>query len=99
MALRAISNHILFAFYDKVEKGRFVDTVGAIEIPVAAQEYLVENSAKYARWGKTLAIGPEVTEIKVGDDILIDKLKWTEAFTHDGIKVWRTDENQILATR
>ncbi|QDJ96419.1 hypothetical protein Xoosp13_233 [Xanthomonas phage Xoo-sp13] len=51
--------------------------------------------ANKARWGRAVKIGPEVTEVAVGDYILIDPLKWTLAVDVDGKKLWRTDESYV----
>jgi hypothetical protein len=56
--------------------------------------------ASTARWATVLAIGPEVKEIVIGDNILIETLKWTEGCTmSDGNKVWRTTEEWVMCVR
>lgn len=49
------------------------------------------------RWARVLAIGPKCTEVQVGDRVLVTAQKWTEGFKHDGVWLWMTTEEHILA--
>ena len=99
--ITAIKNHILFAFFDKVKDGRFVGkSDSTIVIPSSAGQYINDESAGQARYGKVLAVGPDCDpEIKAGTVVLIEKLMWSEGFEHEDVKVWRTDDTKILAIR
>jgi len=94
--IRPLRNHIVFAFYDEVtSKGTFRSTTESGIIVVNNTE-----AAKEARWGKVLAIGPEVeSDITVGTDILIEPLMWTLGVDVDGVRIWRTDSSKVLAVR
>lgn len=53
------------------------------------------------RWGKVYAVGPEQTDVKIGDWILIEHGRWTRGVTiveEDGseTEVRRIDTNAIL---
>ena len=53
------------------------------------------------RWAKVFAIGPEQSDVKVGEWILIDHGRWTrglEVEEDDGTKftIWRVDPEGIL---
>lgn len=53
------------------------------------------------RWAKVFAIGPEQTEVKVGEWILVEHGRWTrglEVEEDDGTKftIWRVDPNGIM---
>jgi co-chaperonin GroES (HSP10) len=96
MRLRAIKNHIIFQFIDEVDsKGQFVETTKwGFVIPGQ-----FDNSAKSPRWGIVKEVGPEVKHVKVGQQVLINALKWTAGFKLDGVRNWRTDESQVAAVR
>lgn len=96
MRLRAIKNHIIFQFIDEVDtKGRFVEkTKWGLEIPGH-----FDNSAKSPRWANVTEVGPDVENVKVGQQVLINALKWTEGVKLEGVRFWRTDETQVAAVR
>ena len=54
------------------------------------------------RWGKVIAIGPDVDEVKVGQYVLVSHGRWTRALTvnwdgyDDPIDIQRVDNNEIL---
>jgi co-chaperonin GroES (HSP10) len=53
------------------------------------------------RWAKVFAVGPEQTEVKVGEWILVEHGRWTrglEVEGEDGTKftIWRVDNNGIM---
>lgn len=55
------------------------------------------------RWARVFAIGPEQTDVKVGEWVLLDHGRWTrgvEVEEDDGTKftIWRADPEGILAT-
>jgi co-chaperonin GroES (HSP10) len=96
MKFRAVYNHIIFKFLDEIDReGRFVETTSwGFRIPG-----VVESSAKTPRWGVVTHIGPGVTSINVGQQILITALKWTTNVKLNGEKHWQTDEKQINVVR
>lgn len=96
MRLRAIRNHVIFQFVDETDsKGQFVETTKwGFKIPGH-----FDNSAKAPRWGTVVEIGPECKHVKVGQQVLVNALKWTAGVKFDGKKVWRTDETQVAVFR
>ena len=89
-------NNILFAFFDETTNGKFFDTSdGGIILGKATVHDMMEQ----ARWVRVLAVGPDVTEVAIGDVVLIEPLMWTEGFTHDYVEIWKTDETKILAIK
>lgn len=53
------------------------------------------------RWAKVFAVGPEQTDVKIGDWILIEHGRWTrglEVEEDDGTKftIWRVDPTGIM---
>jgi co-chaperonin GroES (HSP10) len=54
------------------------------------------------RWGKVHAVGPEQTDVNVGEWILIEHGRWTRSWRmFDGentVELWKADPEKILAT-
>jgi hypothetical protein len=96
MAIRPLGKAFLFAFLNETRHGIFTQkNKGRIFLPNAATD--VDRQGDFARFAKVLAVGTTVTEFKNGDVVLIAALKWTKGFEHDGVKVWKSDEDQVLA--
>lgn len=92
--IKPLTNNILFQFVDEVRDGMFYD-VEKSGIIVGKH---TNSTAKDARWGKVLAVGPDVKadEVKVGQKIMIEALRWTEAFKVGGDKYWFTRVNEVM---
>lgn len=102
MSVRAIRNHIIFKF--ERERVRAADgtrmqfkeeTNWGFDLGKADQGFDV--ATKEAQWGIVTSTGHKVREIKSGDRVLIEPLKWTIGIDVDGNTYWRTDESCILA--
>ena len=55
------------------------------------------------RWARVFAVGPEQTEVKVGEWVLLEHGRWTrgvEVEEDNGVKftIWRADPEGILAS-
>jgi len=54
------------------------------------------------RWGKVHSVGPEQTDVSVGEWILIEHGRWTRSWRmFDGentVELWKADPGKILAT-
>lgn len=99
MSIRAIYNHILFKFVDKVNtQGQFEEGTTSSGIILQAN---TDDSAKKPRWATIVSIGPDCSEIfnDPNIEILVDNLKWTPGVKHNGELIWRTDEDQVLGYR
>ena len=55
-----------------------------------------EEGVNSPQWGVVETIGPDVTEVKPGDWILIDALRWTTKCDFRGESFWRTRQRDIL---
>lgn len=94
MALKPLRDCFLFAFTNDTSGGMFIEkNKGGIIL--TNQDML--SQSKYARWGKVLAVGPDVTSFKNGDLVLIEYAQWTPGFTFDEVKVWKSDERKVCA--
>ena len=99
MNIRAINNHILFQFIDKIKNnGQFDEGTSKQGIILNANH---QDSSKQPRWGKIISIGPDCSdELRVpGCEILIDNLRWTPGTKFNKTVLWRTDEDQLLGYR
>lgn len=97
MNLTAIKNNVIFKFVDAVNsKGEFEKQATAVGIVLNAS---ADDSAKNPRWVNVIAVGPDCTTIKVGQQALLPNLRWTSGVDFDGGKVWRSDETQVVAVR
>lgn len=57
----------------------------------------VDSSTKSPRWGIVQAVGERVQDdIKPGQRVLIEALKWTEAVSYDAETVWLTGQDYVL---
>ena len=96
--LRPLHDQILFRFEERIvtnDQGiKMFETTSNAGIVVMGN---IDESTKAAKWGKVIAIGNSVTQVEVGDRILIEPLMWTE-----GIKIeyeetfWKTDETKVI---
>jgi co-chaperonin GroES (HSP10) len=94
MALQPITNGIFFQFVEDSTGGRFINSA-ASGIIISSQ---ASDQANLPRWGKVTAVGPNVTDVRVGEFVLIEPGMWTQGFkTVDGQQLWKTDEEKVLA--
>lgn len=93
--LTPLFDGILFIFVDDLKKGLFqeqtdwgFDLIGTSD-----------NSTKNGRWGKVVAVGPDVPEedIENGTFIFVEPLMWTKGVKHDDVEVWKTDVSKVMA--
>ena len=96
--LRPFHNHIIFEFEDKaiLQDGvaQFVEqTEAGLEV------VRHKDSVDAGRWGYVVFLGPDAVEegFEIGMRIFIEPLKWTNALSHEGMTIHRTDSDQVLA--
>lgn len=95
MAIRPLGNAFLFCFLQETQGRGFTQkNKGRIILPNAAPD--IDRQGDFARFAKVLAIGQSITDFKNGDVVLIAALKWTPGFTHDGVKIWKSDDSHVL---
>ena len=95
--LQPLFSSVLFTFLDDTAHGRFIDR-NKIGLIMTNQD--ISTQGGLARWGRVLAIGPDVEEesIKPGALVLIEPLQWTMGFKYEGVQIWSTIEEKIIAT-
>lgn len=94
MGLKPLQNSFLFEFTNDTAGGKFIEK-SKFGIILTNQD--LDSQMKYARWGKVLAIGPSVTDIEVGDLVLIESGKWSTAMKYEEKKYWRSLQDFVLA--
>lgn len=94
MALRPLKDSFLFAFFNETAQGLFFERNSGV-IQLTNKDW--DSMGKFARWGKVLAIGPQVEDFSVGDIVLIEAGMWTVGCEFDGVKVWKSDESKVIA--
>ncbi len=92
--LTPLFDSILFIFVDDLRKGFFQEkTDWGFELQASP-----DNSTKSGRWGKVVAVGPDVSDdVDSGTFIFVEPLMWTKGIKHDGVEVWKTDVTKVLA--
>lgn len=55
-----------------------------------------EEGVNRPQWGIVEKIGPNVTEVQVGDWVLIDALRWTTKCDFRGNSYWRTRQSDVM---
>lgn len=93
MALNPLKDSILFTFIDNIVGGQFVTHTRS---GILLTNKNTDDTANNPRWGKVLAIGNTVQDVKVGDFVLIAPLRWTLGFKYDGVDIWKTVEGEVL---
>ena len=88
----AVDHNVIFQFVESSLYGRFVNEAKS-GILISS---LDTSQTTYPRWGKVTHLGPRVSDISVGEFVLIEPGKWTVGFEINGQKHWKTDEDKIL---
>jgi hypothetical protein len=94
MVLKPLGNSFIFSFFSTTTGGRFVERNKG-QIILTNQD--LGEQGKYARWGKVLAVGDRVKDVRVGDVVLIEALQWTKEVRFEGQSYWKSDDTKVLA--
>ena len=92
MNLHPLMDGIFFQFYDDSTSTRFINKTGS---DIATAISATDQSNK-DRWAKVVSIGPKVSQVKIGEWILVESGYWTPAFNINGVKHWKTDETHVM---
>ena len=97
MAVRPLNKNILFIFVDTAvgKEKLFQDSTRS---GIILSGFNISEQDR-CRWGKIVAVGDKVTDpdLVAGKFALIKPRKWTTSVTYDGVDIWKTDEDQVLA--
>jgi len=97
MTLRPLASNILFVFLDRESK-----TNGVAHLTKQTKSGIIihginnEEQSNTPRWAKVVAVGPDCLDVKNGDYILIDALRWTMGMEFEGHKIWKTAEKEVI---
>lgn len=92
MKLKPLKNNIIFSFCDDSIFDKFLNKSGGL-IAIADGS---GSQTGITRWGKVLAIGEEVQNVKVSEYICIEPGMWTTSLKFENAKYWKTDESKVL---
>jgi len=92
--LQPLNKDILFIFTDAVKNKLFQETTDWGLKIIEDQD----RSAKRGRWAKIVAVGPDVDreEIPPSGYIYVEPLMWSVGFSHENVKVWKTDASKVM---
>lgn len=94
--LKAIHNHIVFQFKDEFSNRDVKQFADKTDWGFEVVRH--KDSMETPRWVIVIAVGHEAPEdIQPGMTVLLEPLKWTEAFKFDGESYWRSDADCVLA--
>lgn len=97
MLPQPLGKNFFFTFLSETKKGMFAQkNSGRIYIPNAAPS--TDEQGLLARWVKVEAIGADVKDFNVGDIVLVEPLKWTIGYIFGEHKLWKSDEERVIAT-
>lgn len=94
MKLKPLGKSFIFQFFSDTYGIGFVEKNKG-QIILTNQN--LDEQGKFARWGRVVSIGPEVSSLKVNDIVLIEALQWTTQMPFEGSKYWKSDEDKVLA--
>lgn len=94
MIIEPVRNYVVFTFVEGIYGERFINDSGGAIILTSDDK----SQTTFPRWGKVVQVGPDVTEIKPDEFVLIEPGKWTTHFFVDGLRYWKTDEDFVLCT-
>lgn len=92
--IKPILNNFILQFLDSTQDGRFVPRTKSSIILTNKND--AEQSGA-PRWAIVISVGPDVTCFTPGEFVLVGAGRWSQYFTVDGTKYWKSDEDQVLA--
>jgi co-chaperonin GroES (HSP10) len=94
MALKPLGKSFLFSFANDTAGGKFIEKNSG-RIILTNQD--ISQQGQYARWGKVIAVGDEVSDFGIGDLVLIEALQWTTEVKFEGQSFWKSDDSKVIA--
>ena len=92
MIIEPVRNYVIFTFVEDITGDRFINSARGV-IQVTSDD---KAQTKHPRWGKVTNVGPDVKDIEIGEYVLIEAGKWTSYFVVDGVRYWKTDDEQVV---
>ena len=86
-----LDDGIIFKFLEKISAKMFDNTT--------TWGFVIRDATddvKRPRWGVVERIGPKVTQVSVGQYVLIENLQWTNGLEYNGDKFWKTNESKLM---
>lgn len=92
--LKPIGDRFLFQFMNEHRDGKFIEKS---KFGFILTNQNLEAQTDRARWGKVVAIGPDVVDFAVGDLVLIEYGQWTTRVTFEKTDYWKSDQSKVIA--
>lgn len=89
-----LPDKIIFRFSERVINGKFINERESGLVDDLGHDFLMYGGI--SRRAVAVAIGSKVTSIGVGDEFIVENLKWTPEFTVDGCSYWMTTDRHVL---
>lgn len=91
-----IRDFVVFQFIDVAGSVSFTSKTKSGIVIAGTDRHAAEQNG--TRWGEVICVGEQVQDIKPGQFVLIEPLKWTtRASDRDGVNYWRTEQGYCLA--
>ena len=95
-SFKAILDHVVFQFEENVHGGQFTEQkIGSLVMAGMGKNHVKDS--ELSRWAIVKGIGKDVTEVQVGQRVLVEKHRWTSGFMVASDTFWRTNSKSILA--
>ncbi len=89
-----LSDKIIFQFSERVISGKFVNQRASGLVDDLGHDFLMYGGI--SRKAVAISIGAGVSSIQVGDEFIVENLKWTPEFVIDGESYWMTIDKHVL---
>lgn len=91
-----LRDNIVFQFVDQVKDGKFVEHRKSGLVSDMGNDYL--RYGALSRAIKVVSIGPDVDNVVVGGEYVVENLKWTRGFNFNGAMHWMTRPAFLLGS-
>lgn len=89
-----LSDKVIFQFSERVTNGKFINERESGLVDDLGHDYLMYGGI--SRKAVAIAIGAAVSGVKVGDEFIVENLKWTPEFVVNGESYWMTTDKHVL---
>lgn len=93
MKITPLNDSIIIEFLDEIRDGAFVPQTKS---GIILTNKNTDDSGQSPRWCRTIAVGPDVKDVKEGDYVLVAPLRWTPSFKFGDDRYSKTIEDEIL---
>lgn len=95
MKLEPIGSNLIFQFTDSVVDGKFISNRSSGIVQDLGNRFLEYGAL--CRRIRVHHIGPQCKNVSIGNEYVVENLKWTKSFIVDGQEYWMTREQHLLS--